>query len=176
MEVTVTDYASAERSLRRSHSYTHLVSCRNKYRLRGPVDPLGTVPHSIELNFDDVGAGDRAPAPSDVQRLLTWAALTKSAAAADKKNMDHYLFQCGQGISRSAGCAVAVLAYLYGAGEEWQVFQTLHTIRPTAHPHPRLIQYADELLSRGGRLIEINDEIQRRRRNVYKEATTGSIL
>ena len=63
------------------------------------------------------------------------------------------LFHCYAGISRSTAGALIALA-IDMEGRELEAGRLLREAAPFAHPNARLIVLADQILGRGGRLVE----------------------
>ena len=61
---------------------------------------------------------------------------------------------CYAGISRSTATAYIVAAALAPARDEFELAQTLRRRSPSATPNQRLIALADDVLGRGGRMVE----------------------
>ena len=61
---------------------------------------------------------------------------------------------CYAGISRSTATAYIVAAALAPARDEFELAQTLRRLSPSATPNQRLIALADDVLGRGGRMVE----------------------
>ena len=64
------------------------------------------------------------------------------------------VIHCYAGISRSTASAYIVAAALSPARDEFELAATLRRLSPTASPNSRLIELADILLGRRGRMIE----------------------
>lgn len=125
------------------------------------LDPETPVPRAFEryaalrrhwvLRFHDVSApiGDaRAPEQADVEQILAFAAELQDGAS-DL----HLLVHCHAGVSRSTAAAAILLAQR-NPGQEAQAFRRVAQIRPGAWPNRRMVEIADRLLQREGRLIE----------------------
>src|SRR5690606_20560255 len=65
----------------------------------------------------------------------------------------HVLVHCHMGISRSTAAVVILLAQ-QNPGAEREAFAELRRLRPFSWPNSRMIAMADDLLGRGGALIE----------------------
>ncbi|MBR7540181.1 dual specificity protein phosphatase family protein, partial [Mycobacterium tuberculosis] len=70
----------------------------------------------------------------------------------------HLLIHCHMGISRSTAAMLSLLAQTYPDESEVRLFERLRQIRPQAWPNSLMIQYADDLLGRNGKLV---DELRR---------------
>ena len=67
---------------------------------------------------------------------------------------DYLLLHCAVGVSRSAAMAFSTLCQHAGPGYEQDCFRALIRIRPSAYPNPLLVEWADDLLGRGGAMVE----------------------
>ena len=67
---------------------------------------------------------------------------------------DYLLLHCAVGVSRSTAFAYAALCQHAGPGYEEDCFRALKWIRPSASPNPLVVQWADDLLGRGGAMVE----------------------
>lgn len=65
----------------------------------------------------------------------------------------HLLIHCHMGISRSTAAMAIVLAQLDPERNEDLVFADVRSLRPQAWPNARMVEIADELTGRGGRLV-----------------------
>lgn len=61
---------------------------------------------------------------------------------------------CYAGISRSTASAYIIAAALSPKRDEAELANTLRAVSPSATPNPRLIALADQILGRGGRMVE----------------------
>jgi predicted protein tyrosine phosphatase len=64
----------------------------------------------------------------------------------------HLLIHCHAGISRSTAAMAMILAQAFPREQEEAIVHRLMRIRPQAWPNSRMIELADELLGREGRL------------------------
>jgi predicted protein tyrosine phosphatase len=125
------------------------------------LDPDTPVPREFEryaalrqhwvLRFHDVSApiGDaQAPEQADVEQILAFAA---ELQAGDPDA--HLLVHCHAGVSRSTAAAAILLAQR-NPGREAEAFRYVARIRPGAWPNRRMVEIADRLMHREGRLIE----------------------
>jgi predicted protein tyrosine phosphatase len=69
------------------------------------------------------------------------------------------LIHCWAGISRSTAAALITLCALNPDADELRLAQALRDASPTASPNRRLVQLADEVLQRSGRMIEAVESI-----------------
>ncbi|NGN40828.1 protein tyrosine phosphatase [Mesorhizobium sp. CGMCC 1.15528] len=64
------------------------------------------------------------------------------------------LIHCFAGISRSTASAYIVASALSPHRDEVELANTLRQASPSATPNPRLIAVADDILGRGGRMVD----------------------
>ncbi|MBB4201045.1 hypothetical protein CCR94_04715 [Rhodoblastus sphagnicola] len=73
---------------------------------------------------------------------------------------DYVLVHCWMGVSRSPAAAY-IIACTRAPGEEKAIADALRRRSPTATPNRLLVSLADDLLARGGRMVNAIDEIGR---------------
>ncbi|PPQ36603.1 Predicted protein tyrosine phosphatase [Rhodoblastus acidophilus] len=73
---------------------------------------------------------------------------------------DHVLAHCWMGVSRSPAAAY-IIACARAPGEEKAIADALRRRAPTATPNRLLVSLADELLARGGKMVDAIDAIGR---------------
>jgi len=125
------------------------------------LDPRTPLPREFEryaalrrhwvLRFHDVSApiGDaQAPEQADVEQILAFAAELQEGG-----DDAHLLVHCHAGVSRSTAAAAILLAKR-NPGREAEAFSHVARIRPGAWPNRRMVEIADRLMHREGRLIE----------------------
>ena len=106
-------------------------------------------PDHLWLSLHDIAEaqdGMVLPGETHVRELLDFARSWDRA-----KPM---VIHCYAGISRSTASAYIVAAALSPARDEFELAGTLRRLSPTASPNPRLIELADAILGRHGRMIE----------------------
>ncbi len=111
--------------------------------------------HRMLLRFHDIiepTDGQVLPQPEHVAEILGFADTIE--ADAGQREDGHLLIHCHMGISRSTAAMTMLLAQSYPDESEDAVVARLEAIRPQAWPNLRMIGFADELLSRDGRLTE----------------------
>jgi len=64
------------------------------------------------------------------------------------------LIHCEAGVSRSSAAALIMYACWLGPGREQEAMRRVLSQRPVAIPNRRMVELADRLLDRGGRLVE----------------------
>jgi predicted protein tyrosine phosphatase len=111
--------------------------------------------HRITLKFHDViaaGPGLILPRSEHVEAILAFGDALAAEATSNKD--PHLLVHCHMGVSRSTA-AMAILMAQSGQAEteEW-IFSRLLEMRPQAWPNSLMIELADDILNRKGRLTE----------------------
>lgn len=71
------------------------------------------------------------------------------------------VINCYAGISRSTASAYIIAAALAPERDEMELARTLRRLSPSATPNIRLVSLADDLLGRGGRMIDAVQSIGR---------------
>lgn len=120
-----------------------------------PVEFSEYGPHErLTLRFDDIiepMPGMMLPERGHVEKLLRFG---EGLAAQEGDPLTHLLVHCHAGISRSTASMVTLLAEARPDWDEDVVFAHIREIRPQAWPNSLMIEMADELLGRSGRLTE----------------------
>jgi predicted protein tyrosine phosphatase len=111
--------------------------------------------HRTILRFHDSiepGPNVVLPEAGHVEAILAFG----RALGHDAKTRDegHLLVHCHAGISRSTAAMAMLLAQVHPDEDDERIFARLQEIRPQAWPNSRMIAFADEMLSRGGRMTE----------------------
>jgi len=125
----------------------------------------------LDLTFDDIAAPDpadivasyqarmrqqadaengvfrRPPTPEDAEKIIRFAESTCHLEGM-------LLCHCGGGISRAPAAALLCLAVWTGPGAEVYCVDYMRKLRAGAFPHDDLIRFGDQILGRGGRLVE----------------------
>jgi predicted protein tyrosine phosphatase len=65
------------------------------------------------------------------------------------------LVHCEAGVSRSSAAALIMYACWLGPGREREAMDRVLSQRPVAVPNRRMVEIADRLLDRGGRLLHV---------------------
>jgi predicted protein tyrosine phosphatase len=111
--------------------------------------------HRVTLRFHDIlepQLGMIPPEPRDVEAILKFG---KELEAQETYSGErHLLIHCHMGISRSTAAMAMLLAQAHPDEDEDAIAERLTTIRPKAWPNTRMMSFADEMLSRGGRLTQ----------------------
>jgi predicted protein tyrosine phosphatase len=83
----------------------------------------------------------------DIRRIIRLAEGLRS-------DTGRVLIHCEAGVSRSAAAALIMYAYWFGPGREQEAMERVRAQRPVAMPNRRMVELADSLLDRAGRLVE----------------------
>jgi predicted protein tyrosine phosphatase len=114
-----------------------------------PIPSIGGDRTRLVLRFNDIAAprdGLVAADAETVRRLLAFA---------DRFDQDAVLLlHCWMGISRSPAAAFAIACARSPSTPEARIAGALRQASPSATPNPRLVRLADDLLGRGGRMVE----------------------
>ena len=113
--------------------------------------------HRTILRFHDAvepAPGVMLPEVGHVEAVLAFGRALAHGAEARGEGEGHLLIHCHAGISRSTAAMAMILAQTHPGEDEEAVFRRLQEIRPQAWPNSRMVGFADELLSRDGRLTE----------------------
>jgi predicted protein tyrosine phosphatase len=109
--------------------------------------------HRVTLRFHDIlepQLGMVPPEPGDVEAILKFGKELEGQEVYSGER--HLLIHCHMGISRSTAAMAMLLAQAHPEQDEDAIAERLTTIRPKAWPNSRMIAFADEIMSRGGRL------------------------
>jgi predicted protein tyrosine phosphatase len=111
--------------------------------------------HRVTLRFHDIlepQLGMIAPEPKDVETILKFGSELEEQETYSGER--HLLIHCHMGISRSTAAMAMLLAQGHPDEDEDAIAERLTAIRPKAWPNTRMMSFADEMLSRGGRLTQ----------------------
>ena len=106
------------------------------------------------LHFDDIIdeiPGKIAPQREDVEDILGFG--MDLAASQTERTEGHLLVHCHMGVSRSTAAMLTLMAQASPDDSEDELFERLRQIRPQAWPNSRMVEFADDLLGRNGRLM-----------------------
>ena len=111
-------------------------------------------PHGrVILYFhDEIDAGPNIVLPEikDIRKIL---ALGESIVENGGESRPHLLVHCHMGISRSTAAMAILLAICHPDDDEETIFMRVLQTRPHAWPNSLMIELADNLLARSGRLV-----------------------
>ncbi len=114
-------------------------------------DFLPGEPLSDALRDDLAAQGIVLPGRIHVRRIVAFGErVLERAREAEVRLLVH----CHAGISRSTAAAYAITAMELGEGGEEQAARRVRRAAPAAHPNYLLVEYADQVLARGGRLLQ----------------------
>lgn len=102
---------------------------------------------TLRLHFADTEDERRGPTEEHVVDLI-------AAARRLAKSGGRVIAHCEAGISRSSAAAVVIYTVALGEGSEREAVARVLRQRPLAQPNLRLIELADRLLERDGRLVD----------------------
>lgn len=108
--------------------------------------------HRTLLRFHDVietGPGLIPPQPHDVEAILAFG---REHFGADPQE-HHLLVHCHMGISRSTAAMTMLLAQAHPEQDENDILASIYEARPQAWPNLLMMEHADRLLDRHGRLV-----------------------
>ena len=111
--------------------------------------PVGfhNIASKVRLLFGDTLDAETGPQETDVQTLIEIAHNLRSSRG-------KLLIHCEAGISRSTAAAFILYACWLGPGREYEAMDLVFAQRPIAIPNRRMVELADTLLNRDGRLLE----------------------
>jgi predicted protein tyrosine phosphatase len=105
----------------------------------------------LKLRFHDViepGPGWIVPERWDVELLLAFARDLATMQQA------HLLVHCHAGVSRSTAAAILVLAQTCPERPAEEAVEEVVRLRPRAWPNLRILELGDDILGRGGEIVE----------------------
>ncbi len=103
-----------------------------------------------------------------VDRESCAATISRAASARAKEIIDFarawdgkgdILIHCNRGISRSTAAAFIIMCIRESSTSELELMKRLRSVAPHADPCPLLINYADEILGRDGRMTDALDDL-----------------
>ena len=110
-------------------------------------DGYDNVANKLRLLVNDVVTEEGAT-ENDVLQIVS---LAESLRTANGKVLIH----CEAGVSRSPAAALIMYACWLGPGREQEAIERVLAQRPLAIPNMRMVELADKLLARGGRLVGV---------------------
>ena len=137
------------------HGASHMTTLINA---RTPVERPATIPAEkhLLLEFNDIASaipGLTPPGRHHVERLFEFVREWDRKAP--------MIVHCYAGISRSTAAAYSAVLALEPYRDEFELAWELRTLSPSATPNPRIVAFADDILGRGGRMIDAIAEIGR---------------
>jgi predicted protein tyrosine phosphatase len=107
----------------------------------------------LELHFDDIivpRPGMEMPQRAHVERILEFG----RDLVNEPEGVGHLLVHCHAGISRSTASLVMILAQARPDRPAREAVEAVAAIRPQAWPNILMTEMADDLLGRGGELVD----------------------
>jgi len=132
----------------REKAPSHLISLLDPHSMIETPEGIESDRH-LKLGMNDVATPDpgfSAPAEQHIRDLIQFA-----------RNWDTVspmLIHCWAGISRSTAAALIVMSARNASNSEHDLAQLLRDRAPHAHPNRLMIDIADRLMEREGRLID----------------------
>ncbi|MEQ1931020.1 MAG: protein tyrosine phosphatase [Parvularculaceae bacterium] len=102
---------------------------------------------------------DRESCAASIDQAARDRAAQIVAFLKDSAPGEDILVHCNRGVSRSTAAAYIILCKAAGPGTEVEIAKMLRRAAPFADPCPLLVSYADEILGRGGRMIEAIEDL-----------------
>lgn len=112
--------------------------------------------HWMVSRFYDVitaETGATAPSRRDLVAILRYGSDVR-APIQQTGSEPSVLVHCHMGISRSTAAVIGLLAGTYAHEADDDLFRRLREIRPRAWPNSLMVKYLDEILGKGGNLVE----------------------
>lgn len=137
-----------------SHGVTHVLSILDPQWPEPSAFAAYDPHHRTTLHFHDVvepGPDVVLPEREHVEAILEFG--TGMATEASLNRDPHLLVHCHMGVSRSTAAMAILMAHLNRSESEEAIFARLLELRPQAWPNSRMIDFADDLLDRKGRLL-----------------------
>ena len=117
-----------------------------------PEDDLpkgySNVPNRLRLLFGDTVTAEHGATEADIRCLIDLANRLKGSNG-------NVLIHCEAGVSRSPAAALILYTCLLGPGSERESMDLVLRQRPFAMPNRRMVELADRLLGREGRLMDV---------------------
>ena len=107
------------------------------------------------LRFHDIidpEAGRIMPSRDHMDAILSFG--EELVDSREGREDGHLLIHCHMGISRSTAAMLTLMAQIEPKRSEEALFERLREVRPQAWPNSVMVAMADEMLGRGGRLVE----------------------
>ena len=105
------------------------------------------VVNKLRLLVADV-VSEEGATENDVRKIILLAERLRGASG-------KLLIHCEAGVSRSPAAALIIYACWLGPGQEQEAMERVLAQRPVAMPNPRMVELADRMLARGGRLLGV---------------------
>ena len=154
MEIIVSPLAAVQ-LLVNKHKVSHVVS------LLGPETPhrsfsgIADANH-LKLTFHDIiepAEGLTPPAADHIETLIGFLS--------ERQGKDPMLIHCWAGISRSTASAFTAMCLFNPDLDEFSLAHQLCALSHVATPNRRVVAFADDIMGRGGRMVDAIDSIGR---------------
>ena len=132
---------------------THVITLLHNADSVATASVIDTANH-LRLSMHDISApspGMVQPGVEHVQRILTFARAWDRSAP--------MVVHCLAGISRSTATAFITACALNPHADVTAIAQRIRVLSPTASPNILLVEIADDLLGRGGRMVSAIEDI-----------------
>jgi len=119
-----------------------------------PPTPASILPiNHLRLPFDDIEIaeeGEVAPESAHIEEMIGFLR---------ERPRESVLFHCMAGISRSTAAALVAMT-IDSPGRELEAGRLLRARGPHAYPNRLILEHADAILGRRGRLVAVRDELE----------------
>ena len=145
--------AKDEVELFSDHGITHLLSIENRGVEKDTPTWFGG--QHLQICFSDIETRDLAEGDEQVAASRDQVSeILAFGASAFESSENRLLIHCLAGVSRSTAAALGIISQELGENSEADSLEILMSIRPMAFPNILVVQLADRLLCRGGKLEE----------------------
>jgi predicted protein tyrosine phosphatase len=137
-----------------AHGVTHVLSILDPYSPEPDIFKAYQPHFRTTLHFhDEIDSGPSIVLPH-IEHIETILALGRSLADDVGEGRErHILVHCHMGVSRSTAAMAVLLAVVHPDDDEDRIFAHLLQLRLEAWPNCLMVELADDLLGRGGRLV-----------------------
>lgn len=152
--ILVTPLSAIERSIRQ-YRPSHILTLLAPDHMIPHQDGFATDRH-LRLALEDVTGSWLSACPpcsSQVENLIAFGRGWTAEAP--------LLVHCWAGVSRSMAAAYTLLCDKLGSGREMEIAQALRSRAPHACPNTLMVQLADDVLGRSGRMVSAIHSIGR---------------
>ena len=151
-EINLTICGVEELPDQKGKPWTHVISIRDKLFKQDSKHRLTVQSVAPEAQyhfafFEDTTDRSHPDAPSrvDVEKILDFTRDLSSEAK--------ILVHCQGGVSRSPAIAYAIVCQHNNPGQECEGLNYIKSIRPWIVPNKLIVEWADQLLERGGQMV-----------------------
>jgi len=130
---------------------SHLISVIDPNESLVPTPNWPSIINHTHFKFDDVEVlMDGAPLRKDVEQIIYHL---NDIIAYSNENDVNLLVQCFAGIARSTSIAFMFICMLHDDWPEEKSWEHITMLRPCAWGNRRMVQFADNILAKGGTMI-----------------------